>query len=86
MTIDIIAPSHAVPVEQATKLRHVFGPPKPEPPKPLLGRHQQTERICPLCKLVKVTVHPPEGGGWREWRWGDAPLQFVDRVMPECRP
>lgn len=49
-----------------------------------LGRHQQTERTCPKCKLVKITVHPPQGDGWREWRWGDAPTQFRDDVMPEC--
>jgi hypothetical protein len=52
------------------------------PANPLLGRHQQTERTCKRCKLVKITVHPPEGGGWREWRWGEGGCQFIDRVMP----
>jgi hypothetical protein len=52
---------------------------------PALGRHQQTERACLKCKLVKITVHPPEGGGYRLWRWGDAPTQFADWAVPECR-
>jgi hypothetical protein len=54
------------------------------PAQPHLGRDQQTERTCKRCGLVKITVHPKEGGGYRLWRWGDAPAQFADRVTPEC--
>lgn len=54
------------------------------PPNPLLGRHQQTERTCKRCKLVKVTVHPPEGGGYRLWRFGDDLQQLALADMPEC--
>jgi hypothetical protein len=70
-----------------TKPPHDFGGPDDYvgvAANPKLGRHQQTERTCKRCKLVKITVHPPEGGGWREWRWGDGGCQFADRVMPEC--
>ncbi len=28
----------------------------------------RTERTCVLCGLVKITVHPPRGFPWREWR------------------
>lgn len=57
---------------------------KSMPPNPLLGRAQQTERTCPKCHLVKITVHPEDGGGYRLWRWGDGGCQFADRVEPEC--
>lgn len=70
--------------QRVTRLKHPFGDPVSVPADPSLGRHQQTERHCPKCKLVKITVHPPQGDGWREWRWGDANWQFADRVEPEC--
>ena len=28
----------------------------------------RTEKTCPLCGLVKVTAHPPQGWPFREWR------------------
>ena len=28
----------------------------------------RTEKTCPKCGLVKITVHPPHGFPWREWR------------------
>jgi hypothetical protein len=65
---------------------HDFGAARSVPANPALGRHQQTERTCMKCPLVKITVHPPQGGGWREWRWGDAPSQFIDVVTPACVP
>lgn len=31
--------------------------------------NERTERGCPLCGLVKITVHPSDGSfPWREWR------------------
>lgn len=71
-------------VTKPPREQHKFGPEKRMDPRPDLGRHQQTERMCLRCLLVKITVHPPTGGGWREWRWADAPSQFVDVVEPEC--
>lgn len=44
---------------------------------------EQTERACELCKLVKVTVHPPQGLPWREWREGVAQVR-LERTPP-CR-
>lgn len=29
---------------------------------------EETERRCPRCGLVKITVHPPQGVPWRAWR------------------
>lgn len=35
----------------------------------LVGEYlDRTERTCALCGLVKITVHPPQGWPWREWR------------------
>lgn len=48
---------------------------------------QETHRTCELCRLVKITVHPPQGNPWRAWRtadgnpWqGDATPPCLDRV------
>jgi hypothetical protein len=30
--------------------------------------NDRTERTCAICGMVKVTVHPPHGDAWREWR------------------
>jgi hypothetical protein len=30
--------------------------------------NDRTEKKCPVCGLVKITVHPPHGFPWREWR------------------
>lgn len=71
----------------------------PEPPPEAAPRHRwghsrnvfnehtgndQTQRICVLCGLVKITVHPPRGYPWREWRdpRGGGQLQFSG--TPAC--
>lgn len=33
--------------------------------------NERTEKTCPFCLLVKITVHPPRGLPWREWRTKD---------------
>lgn len=63
---------------------HVYEPPVNEPAKPSLGRHPQKERTCKLCGVIKITVLPPDGGGWREWRYPGMDKQFVDE--PRCVP
>lgn len=51
------------------KQQHVFGGEFTRvPANPSLHRHAQTERTCKICGAVKITVHPPEGGGYRLWR------------------
>lgn len=48
--------------------RHVFDEEKWVPaPKTLTGLNQ-TERVCSVCGVIKVTVHEPGGGARREWR------------------
>ena len=43
----------------------------------------QTERTCVRCGLVKVTVHPPLGLPWREWRMpGQVQVQL--EATPPC--
>jgi uncharacterized NAD(P)/FAD-binding protein YdhS len=62
--------------------RHVFGEFVRVPANPLLGRHPQTERTCKICGAVKVTVHPPDGGGYRMWRRSEQAGQVDDE--PAC--
>jgi hypothetical protein len=33
-----------------------------------LDGNDRTEKTCAACGLVKITVHPPRGLPWREWR------------------
>lgn len=63
---------------------HLFGQPISVKPDPDRGRLQQTERTCPVCRLVRVTVHHPDGRAWREYRLGDSENQFADGHEPAC--
>jgi hypothetical protein len=47
-------------------------------------RIDQTERTCLTCGLVKITVHPPHGYAWREWRMPGQVQVQVDGTPP-CR-
>jgi hypothetical protein len=44
-----------------------------------------TERTCQRCGLVKITIHPPHGFPWIEWRKGTAP-QIQLSTTPPCVP
>ena len=46
----------------------------------------QTERACLNgCGVVRITVHPPEGFPWIEWRTGDPGQRQVRRsATPPC--
>lgn len=65
-----------------TMPRHQFGEHSFVPADPKLDRHPQTERTCAHCKTVKITVHPPEGGGYRLWRAYGCDIQIEDE--PAC--
>jgi hypothetical protein len=65
--------------------RHVFDLPVSIAANPLLGRHAQTERTCKICGAVKVTVHPPEGGGYRMWRRSELAGQVEDEPLCEMQ-
>jgi hypothetical protein len=69
----------ALPAQQ-----HVCGPPISLPANPMLDRHPQAERTCKLCGAVKVTVFPPEGGGFRMWRRAGSTEQGLNE--PSCTP
>lgn len=43
--------------------------------------NERTERKCPECGLVKITVHPPYGQAWREWRTKDG-RQLIGGNLP----
>jgi hypothetical protein len=45
----------------------------------------RTERTCAVCWLVKITVHPPYGDAWREWRTRDGGL-WQGSDTPPCLP
>jgi hypothetical protein len=65
---------------------HDFGEPVSVGIDDVPDRVSQTERTCALCRIVKITVHPRDGGGWREWRFADSPLQFELTYTPPCSP
>lgn len=44
----------------------------------------RTERTCAHCGLVKITVHPPHGYPWREWRHRDSPVRIALTTTPPC--
>lgn len=50
------------------------------------GGCDQTERDCKHCTLVRVTVHPPNGLAWREWRNTRQGIQFTADGTPPCQP
>jgi hypothetical protein len=66
--------------------QHIFGGPVFVPRSLELDRHPQTERTCSVCGAVKVTVHAPAGGGWREWRVGASTAQIETNEAPPCMP
>lgn len=64
------------------------------PPTPLPRRHKwgegvlvgehldRTERTCSFCGMVKITVHPPQGWPWREWRTREGKRWEGERTPP----
>ena len=44
--------------------------------------NDQSERACLLCGLVKITVHPPHGFPWREWRARGQEQVKIDATPP----
>lgn len=45
----------------------------------------QSERTCTRCGLVRITVHPPQGLPWREWRPDGGPQMQLTNTPP-CLP
>ncbi len=45
--------------------------------------NERTERGCPLCGLVKITVHAPHGLPWREWRRRNGE-RIYGQATPPC--
>jgi hypothetical protein len=44
--------------------------------------NERTERTCARCGLVKITVHPPRGLAWREWRTPEGQTMQLDATPP----
>jgi len=66
--------------------RHRWGESKFVARNPDLARNDQTERTCANCELVKITVHPPQGYPWREWRDRGSQIQYTYERTPDCVP
>lgn len=45
--------------------------------------NDRTEKTCSRCSLVKITVHPPQGFPWREWRHANG-SSFQCESTPPC--
>lgn len=43
----------------------------------------QTIRTCKRCALIKITMHPPQGECWLEFRKGD--MQTALSHTPPCK-
>lgn len=48
--------------------------------------NDQTVRRCQFCRLEKITVHPPQGLPWREWRDAKGGPQMRLSFTPPCIP
>lgn len=46
--------------------------------------NERTERTCPFCMLVKITVHPPYGFAFRKYRLKDGTELNQERVPHGC--
>lgn len=45
--------------------------------------NSRTERPCAHCEIIKITVHPPHGYPWREWRTKGGNV-YVGEATPPC--
>lgn len=45
--------------------------------------NDRTEKTCPFCLTVKITVHPPHGYPWRLWRQKGGE-DFIAAATPPC--
>lgn len=67
-----------------TSDRHKWGDPLRFAPEDRPSGCAQTERTCTQCGLVKVTVHPPRGVPWIEWRDWECREQKQQHGTPPC--
>ena len=66
-------------------MNHKWGSKKTFLPNETASGLEQTERICERCDITKITMHPPSGFPWKEWRhpaWPDQ--QFRSDETPDC--
>lgn len=47
--------------------------------------NDRTERTCLHCGMVKITVHPPQGFPWHEWRTATGAVWQGDSTPPCVR-
>jgi hypothetical protein len=45
--------------------------------------NDRSERRCVDCNLIRITVHPDHGDGWREWRTADG-KEWQGSATPPC--
>lgn len=81
MNADIV--NHPNAAASAKRRKHKWGNPIHVPGRETVTGCDQTERKYELCPVVRITVHPPQGLPWREWRKHGAFQAQMDRT-PEC--
>lgn len=62
--------------------KHRWGDPVWTPGMENHDGNDRTERACIFCGLVKITVHPPSGLPWREWRTKDGMVAQLTATPP----
>lgn len=81
-----VSDGEVVALPRADEAQHKFGDPSYQPAPD--GRAdilpRQTERVCMICRIVKVTVHGSNGLHWREWRLPGSAKQIVRLQAPRC--
>ena len=45
----------------------------------------ETECVCKRCEMVRITVHPPAGFPWHEWKPKNSVRVQLDQTPP-CFP
>lgn len=43
---------------------------------------EESHRICAVCSLIRITVHPPHGAPYRLWQYDDG--ERADGLTPMC--
>jgi hypothetical protein len=64
--------------------KHRWGGPSTILPAESPDGNERTHRVCELCGLIKITVHPPHGFPWREWRMKDSSVSIPLTNTPPC--
>lgn len=71
-----------LPVDDAPGRRHKWGEPVTHMDGTVSGC-EETHRTCDLCRMIKITVHPPHGLPWRVWQTAKG-MRATLATTPPC--